>query len=139
HQLGPPLYGIPSARSTTHPKKPALWAVSSSGLLDRAWRLLGDGIDDVGFDAINSGGSKPVEDLVLHLAGQLSAHLIDRPPQATPQRHGPEILERAQRLVTVFSSNVDTLSAAVMEERADRLRRRDAVPGVKGGIQIGAH
>ena len=76
---------------------------------------------------------------MLYLAGQLSAHLIDRPPQATPQRHGPEILGRAQCLVTVFSSNIDILGATIMEERADRLRRRDAVPGVKGGIQIGAH
>ena len=55
-----------------------------SGWLGRAWWLLGDGIDDVGFDAINPGSGKPVEDLVLHLAGELTAHLIDRPPQPTP-------------------------------------------------------
>ena len=48
---------------------PSLWAVGSSGWLGRAWWLLGDGIDDVGFDAINPGSGKPVEDLVLHLAG----------------------------------------------------------------------
>src|SRR4029453_5600756 len=60
--------------------------VSSSGLLGRACRLLGDAIDDVGFDAINPGGSKPVEGLVLHVAGHVSAHLIDRPPQAADRK-----------------------------------------------------
>src|SRR4029453_17979389 len=108
-------------------------------MLRGAELFLGDGVDDVGLDAINPGGSKPVEDLALDLAGQLSAHLIDRPPQATPQRHGPEILWRAQRLITIFSSDIDTLSTAVVEKPVDRLRRRDAIPGVKGGIQIGAH
>ena len=44
-------------------------AVRSSGWLGWTWWLLGDGIDDVGFDAINPGSGKPVEDLVLHLAG----------------------------------------------------------------------
>jgi hypothetical protein len=66
---------------------PPLWVprcgvdvVDSLAMLGRGWRFLGDGIDDVGFDAIDPGGSKSSEDLVLHLASQLSAHLIDRPP-----------------------------------------------------------
>src|SRR4029453_6485398 len=103
-------------------------ARGSTAMLGRAGLFLGDGVDDVGFDAINPGGSKPVEDLVLNLASQLSAHLIDRPPQATPQRHDPEILGRAQCLVPLFRSDIDTLGATVVEKRADRLRRRDAVP-----------
>ena len=86
-------------------------------MLGRAGLFLGDGVDDVSFDVINRGGSKPVEDLVLHLAGQLSAHLIDRPPQATPQCHDPEILWRAQCLVPIFRSDIDTLGATVVEER----------------------
>ena len=47
----------------------ALRVVSSSAWLGRAWWLLGDGIDDVGFDTINAGGSKPIEDLVPYLPG----------------------------------------------------------------------
>ena len=93
-------------------------------MLRRAELFLGDSVDSVSFDAMNPGGSKPVEDLALDLTGQLSAQLIDRPPQAAAHRDGPEILRRAKCLVTIFSSNIDTLGAAIMEERADRLRCR---------------
>src|SRR4029434_2928662 len=45
----------------------------------------------------------------------------------------------AQWLITLFSIDIDTLGATVVEERVDRLRRRDAIPGVKCSIQIGTH
>lgn len=70
------------------------------------------------------------------IASQLSPHLLDRPPQATPQRHRPEIFRRAQCLVPVLRGDLDTLPAAAVRELADRLRRPDAVPGVKSGIQM---
>ncbi len=59
--------------------KRCTWTISLTISPAVHWRFLGDGVDDVGFDAIDR-GSKPVEDLALHLARQLGAHLINRPP-----------------------------------------------------------
>jgi hypothetical protein len=48
----------------------------STAMLRRAGLFLGDGVDDVGFDTINPGGSKPVEDLALESGHQYGMKLF---------------------------------------------------------------